>query len=93
MGPIDAAWHLLGLFAPALLLGAIAAGAAKLLWRAELKAVPWRRLATWAAAAAALATVLGLALTGRDGRMLTYAAMVAAATLALWWAGFAAPRR
>jgi hypothetical protein len=43
MSPIDALWHLLGLFLPALATGALAAAAAKGLWRAELKGS--RRLA------------------------------------------------
>ena len=30
---------------------------------------------------------------GRDGRMFSYALMVLAAALALWWAGFVRPRR
>ena len=32
----------------------------------------------------------GLAVFGRDGRMATYAALVVASALALWWAGFRA---
>ena len=40
MGPVDAFWHLLGLFLPALGTGLIAAAAAKgLFWRAELRRV------------------------------------------------------
>jgi len=88
MGVLDAFWHLLNLFAPAIGLGAIAAGAAKLLWRRELKPVRWRRLALWACGASTLALLAGLLITGRDGRMGTYAAMVLACALALWWAGF-----
>jgi hypothetical protein len=88
MGPLDAIWHLLNLIAPGLGLGAIAAGLAKLLWRRELAPVPWRRLAGWAAAASIAALLAGLVLTGRDGRMGTYGAMVLACAGALWWAGF-----
>lgn len=88
MGPIDGLWHLLNFFAPAVFVGAVGAAAAKLLWRRELAAVGWRRLAGWASAAAALALVGGLVVGGRDGRMATYGAMVLASALALWWAGF-----
>lgn len=87
MTPLDAFWHLLNLFAPAFGLGLIAAGLTKLLWRRALAGVPWITLALWASAAAALALLAGLVLSGRDGRMLTYAAMVCACAAALWWVG------
>ena len=35
-----------------------------------------------------LATVAGLVLFGRDGKMATYAGMVCACALTLWWRGF-----
>jgi hypothetical protein len=92
MSPIDALWHLLGLFLPALATGALAATAAKALWRTDLRGAPWLRLALWAGGAGSLALVGGLVVFGRDGRMLSYAAMVLAAALALWWAGFQRPR-
>lgn len=92
MGPIDGLWHLLNLLAPGLALGLIAASLAKLVWRRELAAAPFGRLARWGAAASTAALLGGLVITGRDGRIGTYAAMVAACALALWWAGFR-PRR
>lgn len=88
MGVLDAIWHLLNLFAPAVGLGLIAASATKLLWRRELASVSWGRLVLWACAASTGALLAGLVLTGRDGRMLTYAAMVLGCAAALWWAGF-----
>ena len=88
MGPIDAFWHLLNLFGPAIGLGLIAPSLAKLLWRRELAAVPWRALAQWVAAAGAVVTLAGLAILGRDGKMATYAALVLATAAALWWRGF-----
>ncbi len=93
MGPIDALWHVLNLLAPALCLGLLAAGLSKLLWRRALAAVPWRRLAAWACGAALLALVAGLVISGHDGRMATYAAMVLASAMALWWVGFGPGRR
>lgn len=88
MGPLDAAGHLVNLFLPALMLGALTAALAKLLWRRELAGVAWRRLAMAAALAAAVVVVLGLVVFGRDGRMATYAGMVLATAGALWWRGF-----
>jgi threonine/homoserine efflux transporter RhtA len=88
MSFLDALNHLLNLFGPALGVGLLASALAKLLWRRRLAAVPWRRLALWACAAGALATLSGLVLLGRDGRMASYVALVGACAAALWWAGF-----
>jgi hypothetical protein len=88
MAPLDALWHVTNLFAPALGLGALAAALAKLLWRRELAAVPWARLAGPACAACLAVVVAGLVLFGRDGKMATYGAMVLASALTLWWQGF-----
>ncbi|MGZ8260835.1 MAG: hypothetical protein ACXWUL_09835 [Caldimonas sp.] len=86
--PVDAFWHVTNFFAPAVVLGAIATAAAKLLWRRELAAVPGRRLWAWASGGAAIASLAGLVVLERDGRMATYAAMVVACAASLWWAGF-----
>jgi orotate phosphoribosyltransferase len=51
MGPLDAIWHTLNFFAPALVMAVLAASAAKLLWRHELATVRWHRLAIWSAVA------------------------------------------
>jgi len=88
MGPLDAFWHLANLFVPALALGTLTAALAKLLWRRELAAVRWRRLAGVACAAGALVTLAGLVVLGRDGKMATYGAMVVACAVTLWWRGF-----
>jgi len=93
LGPTDAFWHLAAFFAPAVGLGVLSAAMAKLLWRRDLKAVTWRRLASWATVAAALVSLIGLLAFGRDGLMGTYSAMVVVAALTMWWVGFASPRR
>jgi hypothetical protein len=93
MGPLDAVWHLLNFFAPALGVGLLAALAAKLLWRRELGAVRWQRLAGFAGAAGAVVSIGGLIVFGRDGRMATYAMLVVASAVALWWTGFGPGRR
>ncbi|MCC7151821.1 MAG: hypothetical protein IT501_07435 [Rubrivivax sp.] len=88
MGPIDLLWHLLDLFSMAMLLGVIASTG---VWlrrsRGARDARLWRRLALAACGAAAAATLAGLALFGRDGRMATYLAMVLAVCLALALSG------
>lgn len=85
MTVLDFVWHLLDFAAPAVLLGAISAGAAKLLWRGSLRGTPWLSLGAQAAAAGLLVCVAGLVITGRDGKMVTYAAMVVACAASLWW--------
>ena len=92
MGPTDLLWHLLNLLAPGVSLGLIAAVGAKLVWRRDLARVAYTRLAGWAAGASTATLLAGLVITGRDGRMVTYAAMVVACAGALWWAGFG-PRK
>jgi hypothetical protein len=87
MGPLDVLWHLLNFFAPAVGVAVLAASLSKLVWRRGLRAVPWRTLVVWASAAGAVVLVAGLVLFGRDGRMLTYLALVGATALALWWKG------
>jgi hypothetical protein len=61
---------------------------AKLLWRHELVAARWAHLLAWSAGANAVTLIGGLVVFGRDGRVATYGALVAATALALWWAGF-----
>jgi hypothetical protein len=86
--PYDAFWHVINFFAPAVVVGAMAAATTKLLWRRELGGVSLLRLWTWASAATAIASVVGLVVFERDGRMATYASMVLACAAALWWVGF-----
>jgi hypothetical protein len=93
MGPLDAFGHVLNLFLPGLALGAVTAALAKLAWRRELAAVRWRGLALWSGCVCALVALGGLVLLGRDGRIATYAAMVLACAVTLWWRGFGPGRR
>lgn len=88
MGPVDAVWHLLNFFGPALGVGCLSAAMAKLVWRADLRAVSLARLALWSSGAAAMGLVGALVAFGRDGRIAGYAIVVVAAALGLWWAGF-----
>lgn len=88
MEAMTAFWHVINLFVPAVALGFVAAGLAKLVWRRDLAGVGYWRLAGPAAAGAALVTVAGLLFFGRDGKMATYGGMVLAAAIVLWWQGF-----
>jgi hypothetical protein len=93
MGPLDALGHLTNLLLPAAMLGLLSAALAKLLWRRELAALGWMRLAKPACAACMLVTLTGLVAFGRDGKIATYAGMVVACALTLWWQGFGPGRR
>lgn len=86
-------WHWLNFLAPALGVAAIAALLSKLVWRRELRGTSWLRLAAWAGAAGEVASVAGLLITGRDGAMVSYGAMVLCIAAALWFAGFGPLRR
>jgi hypothetical protein len=81
-------WHVLNFYAAALGLGLVASLAAKLLWSRELGHAAWWRMWVWSSGTAAVIAVAGLVVLGRDGKMLTYGAMVLGCALSLWWAGF-----
>jgi hypothetical protein len=93
MGVLDGLWHLLNFFAPALGVGIVAAGLARLLWWRDLRGVSVWNMAAWGVLAASLALVAGLLWTGSDGKMVTYGAMVLMSAVGLWWAGWGAKRR
>jgi hypothetical protein len=84
----DAFWHLTNFFAPALFLGAFSTALTKAFWRRETGRRPFWRLWAVSSLACALTSVAGLVIFGRDGRIATYAAMVVACAVTLWWAGF-----
>jgi hypothetical protein len=88
MGFLEAFGHVFNLLFMPLALGAMAAGMAKAVWRQRLQAQAWWHLAVACGAVCSLVTLAGLALTGQDGRMATYAAMVLACAATLWWQGF-----
>jgi hypothetical protein len=85
MGFADLLWHVAGFLAPALFL---AAGLALLAPALDRRWPPvrvlWRRVAVnFAVGAAAL--LAGLAITGHDGRILTYAALALACAGSQAW--------
>ncbi len=87
MGPLDALWHLLNFFAPAVGVGLITAMLARLVWRRELRTAGLARLAAWACGGCAAGLLAALIVFERDGKMAGYALMLAGGSLALWWAG------
>lgn len=92
MGPIDALIHLLNLLALPVGSALIVSLLARRLGGPSLRATPLKQLLLWSAPAAALVVLAGLAI-GRDGRMLTYGAMVVAIALALQRAPRFAPKQ
>lgn len=93
MGPLAAINHVLNLLLPGLALAALAAAGAKLLWWRELKPIAWSHFAWPAAVVCDAVAVGGLLWFGHDGRMVTYALMVLACAVTLWWRGFGPGRR
>ena len=84
MDPLNLFWHLANFVLPAAGVGALTAALCKLLWRRSLARTPWITLA-WQASAAGLAVlVAGLVITGHDGRMATWAALVVVCALVPW---------
>lgn len=84
MTPLDALWHLTNLLAPAWVVAALMALGFKLLWRRDLKALAWRRLALWGGMGGCVGVLAALALWGRDGKMLGYGLMILAIALPQW---------
>ena len=85
MSPLDAFWHLLGFAAVPMLVGLLAAGTVKVVWRRPLAGLSMARLALRTTGTCLAVALAGLAATGRDGAIVTYAAMVVACALVLWW--------
>lgn len=92
MGPLDALWHLLNFFAPAVGVGAITATLARLVWWRELRTTGFSRLALWGIAGCTVGLVAALVVFGRDGKMAGYALMLVGGAAALWWAGLRTAR-
>jgi hypothetical protein len=86
MGPIDLLFHLLGFLAPAFVVAALVALAARLVVPAA------SRRAWWVSAllnffTGSLVLAAGLWFFGRDGKMATYAALVIAVATTQWLSG------
>ena len=87
MGFQDALNHALNFFLPALGMALLVPSLARLVWWKAVSRVGWLRQVTWASLVNGLILVAGLIVTGRDGAMLTYAGLVLASALTVWWTG------
>jgi len=65
-------------------MGALTAALCKLIWRRSLARTSWFTLAWQASAAGLSVLVAGLVITGHDGRMATWAALVVVCALVPW---------
>jgi hypothetical protein len=87
MGPIDLALHLLGFAMPAVGVALAVALAARWVLRGEMRRGAWWQPVLLNCLAGVAALAGGLVAFGRDGKMATYAALVAAVATAQWLYG------
>ncbi|RZI84996.1 MAG: hypothetical protein EOP38_06795 [Rubrivivax sp.] len=87
MGLLDAVIHMANFFLPALAMALLLPALARLVWWRALKPVGFGRQFRWVAGVNALVLIAGLIVLGRDGAMATYAALVLASSLTVWWTG------
>lgn len=85
MNGVDFVWHVLNFLMPALVVAALTALAARWLTPGQRPSRPWWQVALLGAAAGWIVQMVGLALTGSDGRMATYVAMLLAVATTQWW--------
>ena len=85
MDALDLFWHLANFILPAVGVGALSAALCKALWRRSLARTSWLALAGQCSAAGLVVLVAGLVITGHDGRIVTWAALVVACALVPWW--------
>lgn len=78
-------WHLLGLLAPALVLAPGVVLMSRLLARQPVRASAWRRQLAINLGVCVLVLAAGLVLSGHDGRVATYAALVLASSACQAW--------
>jgi hypothetical protein len=78
-------WHLANFIAPAAGVGMLSAALCKAFWRRSLARTPWFTLAWQAGAAGLVVLVAGLVITGHDGKLGTYAALVVVCALVPWF--------
>lgn len=87
MGFLDGLNHALNFFLPALGMALLVPSLARLVWWKALSGAGWLRQVKWASIINAVVLIVGLLMTGRDGAMMTYAGLVLASALTVWWTG------
>ncbi len=90
MGIFDTFNHLFNLALPALAMALILPGLARLLWWRAWSGVAWWAVVKRVAWVGLAVTLVGLVVLGRDGAMLTYAALVLSSSTVVWWMVFRA---
>lgn len=84
MGVFDAINHLFNFLLPALCMALLLPALARLVWWRACRQVAWWPVVKRVALAGALVLLAGLVLLGRDGAMLTYAALVVVSASVVW---------
>ena len=87
MGPLDQLYHLANFLSPALAVGVLLALVGPLVNKKDPVAAVFIMQTAINCIAGAVALGLGLWFFGRDGKMASYAAMLAAAASAQWMGG------
>jgi len=79
--------HVLNFLLPAVAMALLVPSLARLVWWKSLASAGWLRQVKVAALLNLGVLLLGLIVLGRDGAMWTYAGLVLASALAVWWTG------
>ena len=87
MGPLDLTRHLLSFAAPALVVALLVALAARLVLPASVRPASWRLAVLFNTLAGLAVLTGGLWYFGRDGKMVTYAALVLVVATVQWACG------
>ena len=86
MGFFATIHHAINFLAPAIWLAVCLPVLARLVLRQKAPALAWRRLIVLNIVVGSLILMLGLAVLGRDGKMLTYLALVLGVASSQWYA-------
>lgn len=79
--------HVLNFLLPAVAMALLVPSLARLIWWKSLASAGWWRQVKVVAMINVVVLLLGLIVLGRDGAMWTYAGLVLASALTVWWTG------